>query len=279
MKVIQTPRAMARLPKVSESKRVLVPTMGALHAGHGSLIKTARHRAGQQGQVVVSIFVNPTQFGPGEDFERYPRPWKKDRDYCEELGVDIIFRPRVADLYHRDHSVRVVEDQLSSGLCGASRPGHFAGVLTIVTKLFHLVHPDEAIFGDKDYQQLTLIRRLVRDLDFPIKIIAGKTARERDGLAMSSRNVYLEPEQRAAAAGIYQALQEVKRKAATQSQAAPLRRWLERRLASLPGAKVDYVALVDGDTLAPLKKLRKPAVAAVAVWFGETRLLDHLDLR
>jgi len=190
---IEAVRSAVKAAKNDRNKVGLVPTMGALHVGHVSLIKRALE---QCDFVVVSIFVNPTQFGPGEDFSRYPRPESADLQCCAEAGVDAVFLPSVAEMYPPDATVRVTEETLSRGLCGATRPGHFSGVLTVVAKLFHIVQPSVAVFGRKDAQQLALIERMVRDLDIPVRILPAPIIREPDGLAMSSRNVYLSPEER-----------------------------------------------------------------------------------
>jgi len=278
MKILSSPVVFARWRRRVTGKVVLVPTMGALHLGHESLIKLARRRAGKAGCVVVSVFVNPTQFGPNEDFARYPRPWASDRAKCEALGVDAVFRPEATDFYHPDHSVMVTEEQLADGLCGKSRPGHFNGVLTVVTKLFHVTQPQEAVFGEKDYQQLALIRRMVRDLDFPIRIIAGPTVREADGLALSSRNAYLTPEERAAAPGIRRALLAAQGRAKPNGRAHVLQRFLQRELERIPGARVEYAEVIDGETLEPRKVLLNPSVALVALRLGKTRLIDNIPL-
>src|SRR2546430_1285069 len=186
--------------------RVLVPTMGALHKAHGELTKVARERAGADGEVAVSIFVNPLQFEPGSDYERYPRPEKADEDFCRKAGVDLLFRPTVAEMYADDRSVFVEESSFSKMLEGKSRPGHFRGVCTVVAKLFHILSPNAAVFGEKDFQQLAIIRRMVRDLDFKIDIIAVPTMREDHGLAYSSRNQYLNDEERKQAAVLFKAL-------------------------------------------------------------------------
>src|SRR5437762_8376822 len=177
-------------------RRALVPTMGALHRGHGELIRIARDAAGEEGEVAVSIFVNPLQFAPGGDYEKYPRPEEIDDEFCRAAGVDILFRPAVEEMYAPDFSVFVDENSLANVLEGRSRPGHFRGVCTVVAKLFHLLAPNAAVFGEKDFQQLAIIRRMVRDLNFPIEIIGAATVRESDGLACSSRNQYLSAEQR-----------------------------------------------------------------------------------
>ena len=255
---------------------VLVPTMGALHAGQLALVDRARREAGRKGVVVVSIFVNPLQFGPKEDLSHYPRPMRKDLAQCREHGVDLVFHPDVEGMYAPGRSVFIDESLLSGGLCGRSRPGHFSGVCTVVAKLFNLVRPHAAVFGQKDYQQLALIHRMVRDLDFPLEIIGEPTVREPDGLALSSRNVYLSPEERAQAPVLRRALLLAKQRAdAGERSAARLRRVLEKELATAPLARVDYAEIVDADDLQPIKTLDRPALAALAVKFGRTRLIDN----
>jgi pantoate--beta-alanine ligase len=253
---------------------VLVPTMGALHHGHADLIRRARKLAGKSGTVVVSIFVNPTQFGPKEDFSKYPRPVKADETLCRETGADLVFRPGPGEMYAGDASIFVDESRLSTGLCGARRPGHFRGVCTVVAKLFLIVQPDVAVFGRKDWQQLAIIRRMGRDLDFPIKIVGHPTVRERDGLATSSRNAYLTPEERASAPRIYAAL----RSAAALKTPAAILRAAERALAQIPGARLDYVQLVDSETLEPARRLTRETTLATAVFLGRARLIDNLQI-
>src|ERR1700741_376231 len=195
------------LAEPQEKRRVLVPTMGALHKAHAELIRVAREHAGRHGQVALSIFVNPLQFEPGSDYGRYPRPEKADEEFCRNARVDLLFHPSVAEMYAEDRSVFVEESSLSKTLEGKSRPGHFRGVCTVVAKLFNILAPDAAVFGEKDFQQLVIIRRMVRDLNFKIDIIAMPTMREDDGLACSSRNQYLNPEERKQAAVLSKALQ------------------------------------------------------------------------
>jgi len=253
---------------------VLVPTMGALHHGHAALIRRARTLAGRNGRVVVSIFVNPTQFGPKEDFSAYPRPLRADAALCRQAGADLIFRPDAAEMYAPDASVFIDETCLSGDLCGASRPGHFRGVCTVVAKLFLITQPDIAVFGEKDWQQLAIIRRMVRDLDFPVKIIGHPTVREADGLATSSRNAYLTPEERAAAPGFYAAL----RAAAEKSTPAAVVRAAERDIARIPGARLDYVRLVDSSTLEPVRRLDRNTTLAAAIFLGRARLIDNVQI-
>jgi pantoate--beta-alanine ligase len=248
--------------------------MGALHAGHVSLIRLARQHAGPEGEVAVSIFVNPLQFEPGSDFERYPRPEKADEEVCRAQGVDLVFRPSPNEMYGQDRSTLVEETLLSERLCGASRPGHFRGVCTVMTKLFHLLEPAAAVFGEKDFQQLAIVRRMVRDLDFAIKIIPAPIVRESDGLAMSSRNQYLNPEERAQAAVIRRALL-----AAAQSQeksAAAVLAQARATIESAPLARIDYAEIVGADDLQPRLTIESRTLFAVAVFFGRTRLIDNI---
>src|SRR5881275_3425129 len=206
MKIIESTNAAHAHVRKRTGKSVLVPTMGALHRGHLKLIHVAREHVGNAGEVAVSIFVNPLQFEPGSDFEKYPRPESADEKFCEDAGVNLLFRPR--EMYFDDRSVYVEETRLSAGLCGASRPGHFRGVCTVVAKLFNLLAPAAAVFGEKDYQQLAIIRRMVRDLNFQVEIIAAPTVRESDGLACSSRNRYLSAAERQQASVLHAALLE-----------------------------------------------------------------------
>lgn len=255
----------------------LVPTMGFLHAGHLSLIKIARERAAR---VVVSLFVNPTQFGPNEDFESYPRDWERDERLCREAGVDMLFAPAAADMYAKDASVQVFETSLSKGLCGKSRPGHFDGVCTIVAKLFNLTQPSVAVFGEKDAQQLRIIRRLVRDLNIPVTILSGPIIREPDGLAMSSRNARLSPAERAQAVHLRRGLDAVEQSfAAGERRAETLAQAARDVIKSAPLADIDYVEIVDDETLAPLTEIERPALCAVAVKFPSARLIDNVVLR
>ena len=250
-----------------------VPTMGFLHEGHLALMRQARER-GQN--LVASIFVNPLQFGEGEDLDRYPRDPEGDAAACREVGVDVLFTPLRAGLYPEDFQTHIHAGRLAEGLCGASRPGHFDGVLTVVLKLFNLVRPTAAVFGQKDFQQLAVIRRMVRDLDLDLEIIGVPIVRELDGLAMSSRNANLDEQQRQQARVLARALdlaelmvadgergaEEIVRAAADLIQAQPL-------------ATIDYVELVDADELEPFCELERPAVLAMAVHFGRTRLIDN----
>ena len=253
--------------------------MGALHAGHLTLLRRARALAGSKGTVAVSVFVNPTQFGPKEDFSRYPRPIAQDLAKCRAEGVDLVFLPEAEALYAPDHSTWVDESLLSTGLCGASRPGHFRGVCTVVSKLFNVIGPDMAVFGKKDAQQLAIIRRMVRDLNFQIKIVGAETHREKDGMAMSSRNQFLTAEERAQAPILRRALLEAKAAAKSGvSDPAKLQARVVKIIETAPLARIDYVEAVDAEMLGkPAPKCRKLLIAA-AVFFGKTRLIDNLEV-
>jgi pantoate--beta-alanine ligase len=261
---------------------VLVPTMGALHEGHAALIRAAREIAGHTGNVVVSIFVNPLQFGPNEDFSKYPRTLEEDLVICRENGADILFAPRAEELYLPDRSIQVVETSLSKTLCGASRPRHFDGVCTVVAKLFNLVQCDEAVFGKKDYQQLAIIRRMVRDLDYNIVIHGIDTVREADGLAMSSRNRYLTPSERAQAPVLRAALLKA-REAYIQGgerDGEVLQQIILDRIAvEAPLGRVDYVQVVDASTLQAPTEATELRVIAIAVFLGSARLIDNIELK
>jgi pantoate--beta-alanine ligase len=249
----------------------LVPTMGALHAGHLSLVDLARR---ENQIVVVSIFVNPIQFGPGEDFERYPRDPERDAVLLGEAGVDAIYEPTIAAMYPPGASTRVRVGGVAEPLEGKARPGHFEGVATVVTKLFAAVEPDRAYFGQKDAQQVAVVRRLVRDLDLGVELRVGKTVRERDGLALSSRNVYLNPAERRAAAGISAGLrQAASAYAAGERRLDVLRELVRARLAAEPLVQLEYAELVDPDTFSAPGTL-----AVIAARVGKTRLIDNLDL-
>jgi pantoate--beta-alanine ligase len=254
----------------------LVPTMGALHAGHASLIRAARE---ETGYVVVSIFVNPTQFGPQEDYSRYPRSLESDLELCERERVDLVFAPGAAEIYPPGFRTFVEVQELQDVLCGHSRPGHFRGVATVVLKLFTIVQPNIAFFGQKDAQQARIIRQMVDDLDLSVQVRVCPIVREPDGLALSSRNQYLDAEQRREASRIPQALEEIRERIARGDRdATSLRKILASRLESIPGAVLDYAALVNADTLKPLNRLGGDVLVAVAVKFGATRLIDNILL-
>jgi pantoate--beta-alanine ligase len=273
MQLIHTPVDMQQWALAQRSRGIrlgCVPTMGCLHDGHMALVQQVQTRTDQ---VVVTIFVNPTQFGPHEDFHRYPRPLEDDLARCRAAGVTAVFLPQPAQMYAADHSVYVVEEQLGSGLCGAARPGHFRGVCTVVAKLFNLTLPHVAIFGQKDYQQAAIIRRMVRDLDFPVEVVVAPIVREPDGLALSSRNRYLSADERQRARGLSQALRLAR--AAGETDATPVCQQLHHLLTTTYQLRVDYVATVDGQTLQPVTQLRPGVVIALAAFAGTTRLIDN----
>jgi pantoate--beta-alanine ligase len=269
-------RARAEDQRRDGRRLCVVPTMGYLHAGHVSLLEAGRARADV---LVMTLFVNPTQFGPNEDLSRYPRDEEGDLAKAREAGVDLVFAPAAEVMYPPGYQTTVEVRELSAPLCGRSRPGHFAGVASVVTKLFHLTLPHVAVFGQKDFQQLALIRRMVRDLDFGIEVVGMPIVREPDGLAMSSRNAYLSPDERAQATCLSGGLR----------AAAELHRSGERRAPALlaaarapieaaPLARIDYVELRDAETLADVERAERPAVLAMAVFFGRTRLIDNAVL-
>lgn len=252
----------------------LVPTMGALHEGHASLLRAAR---AETGFVVASIFVNPTQFGPKEDLARYPRPFAADLEVCEKEKVDLVFAPGPGTMYPPGFCTYVEVHGLQDGLCGASRPGHFRGVATVVLKLFNIVQPDVAYFGQKDAQQARIIAQMVRDLDVPVRLHICPIVREPDGLALSSRNRYLDPEQRRHAPALAQALTAARQRiVAGERDGEVIRQTLAERIAAIPGAALDYAEVVDAGTLRPLGRLAGDVLLAVAVKFGTTRLIDNL---
>ena len=254
----------------------LVPTMGALHAGHLSLVRAAR---AQCEVVAVSIFVNPLQFGPKEDFNRYPRDLEKDRALLNQEHVDLVFAPSAEEMYGQDSHTYVTVEGLSERLCGRSRPGHFRGVTTVVAKLFHIIEPDVAFFGQKDAAQVAIIRKMVRDLNFDIQIVVAPIVREPDGLAMSSRNAYLTAEQRKQAAVLYRALMRVQTLADRgERRAAELIRAGEEVVREEPGAKLEYLEVVNPDTLEPVADVSRGALVAVAAVVGSTRLIDNVLL-
>lgn len=253
-----------------------VPTMGFLHEGHLSLVRLARHHADK---VVVSIFVNPTQFGPGEDLDRYPRDFARDEALCRKEGADAVFYPDAAAMYPPGYSTWVVEEALGAGLCGASRPGHFRGVTTVVAKLFNLVQPSVAVLGEKDAQQLRIVRRMVRDLDYPIEIVAGPTFRESDGLAMSSRNKFLNPDERQQAVWLSRTLAEARTRCARgERDAGRIRAMVREGLGRAELGTVDYIELVDDETMKPLETIDRKALLAIAVRFSLARLIDNTVL-
>jgi len=252
---------------------VFVPTMGSLHEGHLSLVRDAKTRGDR---VVVSIFVNPMQFGPSEDFAKYPRDLPRDTSMLEALGVDILFHPTVAEIYPVGYQTHIEVENLSVPLCGMVRPGHFRGVATVVAKLFNIVQPHLAIFGEKDFQQLQIVRRLVRDLSMDIEIVGHPIVREADGLAMSSRNAYLSIEERRAAVCLSRALCKVEKLVRRgETSAAVLLHWVTAEIAQEPLAQIEYAKLCDADSLQDIDRVQGAAVLALAVRFGRARLIDN----
>ena len=273
---IEDMRAACRAARNSGRRLGFVPTMGALHEGHLSLIRAAKADCDI---VAASIFVNPTQFGPNEDLARYPRDFGRDRDLLEKEGVELLFAPSVEEMYPAGAETWVTVEELSGKLDGRSRPGHFRGVTTVVAKLFHIVEPDAAFFGQKDAAQLAIIRRMVRDLRFPVEIVAGAIVRESDGLAMSSRNFYLDSAQRQQALVLYRALMRVKTLwEAGERDAAALADAGREELAGEKLVRLDYFEIVDPENLDPVKNLAAGALVAVAAYVGSTRLLDNILL-
>jgi pantoate--beta-alanine ligase len=281
MKILKSPDTVQELclSLREEGKTIaLVPTMGVLHDGHLSLIETARKNADK---VIVSIFVNPTQFGLAEDFDGYPRTFEADKTKCKEAGVDIIFAPLPANMYSEDFSIWIDEEKLSDNLCGARRPGHFKGVCTVVLKLFMICQPNIAVFGKKDAQQALIIRRMVRDLNLPVKIIVNPIVREKDGLAVSSRNQYLTVAEREQATIIYKGLQQVKKWRKENLSVVQIRKKLLKFIQQAPDARIDYISIVDDKNLTEENKPypEQHLLIAVAVFFGKARLIDNITFK
>ena len=273
---INSLRAESRAARVAGKRIGFVPTMGALHDGHLSLIRAAKSRCDL---VVASIFVNPTQFGPNEDLAKYPRTFERDCQLLEKENADLLFAPTVEEMYPQDAVTWVTVEGLSEKLDGRSRPGHFRGVTTVVAKLFHIVEPDIAFFGQKDAAQVAIIRRMVRDMKFPVEIVACPIVREPDGLAMSSRNAYLDSSQRKAALVLSRALWEVERKYKSgERDTNTLIEHGKQLIAKEPAARLDYLELVNADTLDPVAQATPGTMVAVAAYVGNTRLIDNLLL-
>ncbi len=276
MKIIETIQEVRNQVKEWRKQGIsvgLVPTMGYLHEGHKSLIDRA---VAENDKVVVSVFVNPMQFGPKEDLASYPRDLERDAAICEEAGAALVFHPQPEEMYHKGFSSFVDMDTLTGGLCGKTRPIHFRGVCTVVSKLFHIVMPDKAYFGQKDAQQLAVIRHMVDDLDFGIEIVGCPIIREEDGLAKSSRNTYLNKEEREAALVLNQSLTEGKALMdAGETDAGKIRQAIVEKLESEPLAKIDYVEVVDWNTLEPVENAEGPVLVAIAAYIGKTRLIDN----
>ena len=262
---------------LAEGKTIgLVPTMGFLHEGHLSLMRRAR---AENDLLVVSIFVNPTQFGPDEDYEAYPRDLQRDSEMAAEVGVDVIFSPTVKGMYPNEYATFVNVERITEKMCGASRPGHFRGVTTIVAKLFNLVQPHKAYFGQKDAQQTVVIKRMAEDLNFGVEIVVLPTVREDDGIAMSSRNRYLNQEERQAALVLIESLRMVENLVRSgQRDAAEINRKMRDMIETEPSARIDYTAIVDADTLAELDTIKGKTLIALAVFIGKTRLIDNVIL-
>lgn len=277
MQVLETPEQMqawADRARGAGERIGFVPTMGYLHEGHLSLVREARRRADR---TVVSVFVNPLQFGPHEDFDRYPRALERDRTLLEQEGVDVLYAPSVEAMYPPGFQTHVEVERVTQGLCGATRPGHFRGVTTVVAKLFHAVKPHVAVFGQKDFQQLVAIRRMVRDLDFDIEIVGAPIVREADGLAMSSRNAYLSARERRAATCLHRALAAAAEMVHRgEDDAARVAAAVRQHIDAEPLARADYVAVVDPDTLEPLERTTGGCLIAAAVFIGSTRLIDNV---
>lgn len=274
MKILKTVHDVRELVNQwkKEGKTIgLVPTMGYLHEGHLSLIEKCKK---ENDKVIVSIFVNPTQFGENEDLTSYPKDIKRDSSLCENLGVDLIFNPDASEMY-QDPCTFVNIESLSNHLCGKSRPIHFRGVCTIVSKLFIIINPDNAYFGQKDAQQLAIIKKMVKDLNFDINIVGCPIVREEDGLAKSSRNVYLNPKERKAALCLSKAINVGKTLANTETNADKIKSEMRKIIEAEPLAKIDYIEIVDNDTMQPVSKMKENTLAAMAVFIGKTRLIDN----
>ncbi len=280
MKVVREPKELQKLSdKIRrEGRRIgFVPTMGYLHQGHLSLIRRCKEKSDF---VVVSIFVNPTQFGPGEDYDRYPRDFERDLKLLEEEKVDVVFHPDERAMYPEDYSTYVRVKGLTEVLCGRSRPGHFEGVTTVVAKLFNIVKPDIAIFGQKDAQQAFVIKRMVRDLNFDIEIDVAPIIREPDGLAMSSRNVYLSEEERKEATVLYESLKRAKEMIeGGERDAKKIIEEMERMISEKPRARIDYISIVETENLREVERIEGEVLIALAVWFGRARLIDNIIIR
>ncbi len=274
VKEISKMKEISKFWKRQGYKIAFVPTMGFLHGAHLALVKKAKELGDK---TVVSIFVNPLQFGPKEDFREYPRDLERDLALLEKEKVDAVFIPETEEMYPPDFQTYVEVTKLTTGLCGAFRPGHFKGVTTVVLKLFNIVNPDIAIFGEKDYQQLQVIKQMIKDLNLDIEIVAHPTVREKDGLAMSSRNIYLSPAERESAIALYKALllaQKLIKEGEKDSQ--KIKEEMEKFIYSFPFTKVQYIEFVDPQTLDPIDKINKPVLCALAVYVGKARLIDNM---
>ena len=274
VKEISKMKEISKFWKRQGYKIAFVPTMGFLHGAHLALVKKAKELGDK---TVVSIFVNPLQFGPKEDFREYPRDLERDLALLEKEKVDAVFIPETEEMYPPDFQTYVEVTKLTTGLCGAFRPGHFKGVTTVVLKLFNIINPDIAIFGEKDYQQLQVIKQMIKDLNLDIEIVAHPTVREKDGLAMSSRNIYLSSAERESAISLYKALllaQKLIKEGERDSQ--KIKEEMEKFIYSFPFTKVQYIEFVDPQTLDPIDKINKPVLCALAVYVGKARLIDNM---
>jgi pantoate--beta-alanine ligase len=285
MKSFKSPKGLQRWSlemRTQGTPVALVPTMGFLHQGHISLMRRARRAVGKSGKVVVSIYVNPSQFGKGEDFTTYPRNLTRDLQLCGQEKVDAVFLPDNAAMYPGDYSTFVLEEDVSSSLEAVTRPTHFRGVTTIVCQLFNIAQPEVAIFGEKDFQQAITIKRMVRDLHLPVRILIAPTCREQDGLAMSSRNAYLSPNQRQQATVLYQMILRA-RELVNQGKPSSwnpvrLQKALEPMLLETPGVRLDYLAFVDSEHLRPMQRVTRGCRMLLAAYLGSTRLIDNARL-
>ena len=279
MRIVTSVAAMQRLAaklKVQQVRLGFVATMGYLHAGHISLVKRARQLVGAKGQVIVSIFVNPTQFSPHEDLSKYPRDLGRDKKLCRDAGVDILFVPSNAEMYPQGFSTFILEEKLSREMEGTSRPTHFRGVATVVGKLFNIVLPDLAVFGAKDFQQAVVIKAMVRDLNFPLKIVVAPIMREPDGLAMSSRNKYLSAVQRQQATILSRAIRVAKAELKNGlASAKKMESNIAKMISKQSEARLDYVRFFNPETLEPVSQVKRGTHMAIAVFFGKTRLIDN----
>jgi len=276
MRIVKSVQLMQRLSGRLPRPLVLVPTMGALHKGHLALVGKAKRFSGRTGTTAASLFVNPIQFGPAEDFNKYPRTFQSDCELLDDARCDLVFAPHADDMYFSDSSTVVVESDLSGAMCGESRPGHFTGVCTVVTKLFHILRPDIAVFGEKDFQQLSILQRMARDLNFPVRIVAHPIVREEDGLALSSRNRYLSEEERRQVTVIYSTLLGAEQKVRNGwNSTSRVENWMRFSISKKKLAKVDYVVAVDPVTLQRSDRINPPVLLAAAVFFGKTRLIDN----
>jgi len=282
MKIARSPQLLQKLVRGLKLKGRtvgLVPTMGALHHGHLSLINKS---LGQNDATIVSIFVNPSQFGPGEDYLRYPRPFARDKELCRAAGVDILFAPTIKAMYPRGYLTFIQVENMSDILCGSFRPGHFRGVATVVAKLFNIASPDRAYFGQKDYQQLRVIERMVKDLNFLVKIVPCPIVREPSGLAVSSRNAYLSREEKTSSSAISKALQQASyliKYRGLKNTGKIINKLKELIRSGIPGARIDYIDIRDIDNLEKLSSVEGPAAILCAVWVGKTRLIDNIILK